>query len=93
MVLVRLGETVATVIKVQHNTQSSHKKYAGGNFVPIRHEMLVISRKPRSLATYWNVSGIRSVRFEFDLRTFEKATWPELVLACFAVAGNSPTPL
>jgi hypothetical protein len=93
MDLVRLGETVATVVKVQHNTESSRKKYANRNFVRIQHEVLVISRKPKAVATYWNISGTRSVRFQFDLRTFEKASWPALVLAGFTEAGDSPTPL
>ncbi|MCK6584063.1 MAG: hypothetical protein L6Q49_13270 [Anaerolineales bacterium] len=93
MDLARYGETVATVIKVQHNTMSSRKQYANHNFIPIQYEVLVITRKPKSVASYWNISGTRTVHFEFDLRTFDKASWPALVLAGFNEAGDSPTPL
>jgi hypothetical protein len=93
MDLTRFGETVATVIKVQHNTYSERKQYANVNFVPIVHETLVISRKPRSIASYWRITGTKSVAFEFDLRTFAKAAWPALVLAAFSQMEDRATPL
>ena len=33
------------------------------------------------------------VAFEFDLRTFDKAAWPALVLAAFSQMDGKPTPL
>jgi hypothetical protein len=93
MDLTRFGETVATVIKVQHNTRSEQKQYANANFVAIQHEILVISRKPRSIASYWRITGTKTIEFEFDLRTFDKAAWPALVLAAFSQMDGKPTPL
>ncbi len=55
--------------------------------------MLVISRKPRSIASYWRITGTKTVAFEFDLRTFDKAAWPALVLAAFSQMDVKPTPL
>lgn len=39
------GDIEAHLIKTQHNTRSSNKKYSNYNFIPIAHEHLLIFRK------------------------------------------------
>lgn len=39
------GELEAHLIKVQHNTRSSNKRYSNYNFIPIAHEHLLVFKK------------------------------------------------
>lgn len=40
-----------------------------------------------------SLTSTKTVAFEFDLRTFDKAAWPALVLAGFSQMDGKPTPL
>jgi len=41
------GDLESHIIKVQHNTRSSNKRYSNNNFIPIEHEHLLIFKKTR----------------------------------------------
>jgi len=77
--LARYGELVANLVKIQHNVRSAGTQYSSRNFIPIMHEVLMLTRKPRLFA--FIIEGAQTRAFQFDLRQFIKASWPALVLA------------
>lgn len=70
------GEPVATVIKLQHNTASARKPYAG-SFIALAHEYLIITRKPAA----WLVTVRKTTASPFDGRSFAGATWKVIAQA------------
>ncbi len=80
------GTLEQVVIKTQHNTWSGRQSYSG-NFVPIVHEYLLVTRKDSGLIV--PVSWGRTARC--DMRSFEGQSWRDLVFAVIQEAGGSMT--
>lgn len=72
------------IIKAQHNTWSERQTYTG-NFVPIVHEYLLVTRKdaPLVVPVSW---GVR--REDYDLRQSEAPSWRDLVWATIEHHGG-----
>jgi len=84
--LAHYSEPVANLVKIKHNVRSAGTAYSHRNFVPIMHEVLMITRKPQAFA--FVVEGTQARSFRFDLRQFARAPWPALVLAGMHEAGD-----
>lgn len=69
------GDLESHIIKVQHNCLMDNKIYANQNFIPIKHEHLLVFKK-RSI---WNVDLKRTATIEFSLLQFKHITWRDLV--------------
>ena len=73
--LVKPGTTENIIIKAQHNTWSERQSYSG-NFVPIVHEYLLVTRKDAGLVIPVSFTTTR----EYDMRAFGGQSWRDLVL-------------
>jgi hypothetical protein len=80
------GDPEACVVKIQHNVSSNRKQYAHANFVAIHHEYLVITRRPRVFC--WTITGRKVEKIEVDIRRFERAAWPALVVSAMQETGG-----
>lgn len=71
------------LIKAQHNTWSERQTYSG-NFVPITHEYILVTKKDAGLIVpvSWGVSR------EYDMREFQGQSWRDLVYATIQDAGG-----
>lgn len=71
------------IIKAQHNCWSDRQSYSG-NFVPIIHEYLLVTRKDKSLVVpvSWGTSK------EYDMRSFGDQSWRDLVYAVIQDNGG-----
>lgn len=49
---VACGTLVEEIIKIQHNCVSDRKEYKGRNFIPIRHEKLLVFSKDRKIRSF-----------------------------------------
>ncbi|WP_182101605.1 DNA methylase N-4/N-6 [Niallia taxi] len=78
------GNVEAHIIKMQHNEMSAKKRYANNNFVPIKHEHLLIFRKPHM----YFVPVITAKHVAQDLRKTEVVTWRDLVQAALEEIGT-----
>ena len=78
------GTLEQVIIKAQHNTWSERQTYSG-NFVPIIHEYLVVTRKDAGLIVpvSW---GVRSDTF--DMRNAGSQSWRDLVFATIQHNGG-----
>lgn len=78
-----IGDMEAHLIKAQHNTVSSRKKY-NSNFIPITHEHLLIFKKRE----IWTVPLKITKTQTFDLRAFENMTWRDFIQAALEHLGG-----
>lgn len=71
------------IIKAQHNCWSDRQSYSG-NFVPIVHEYMLVTRKDRSLVipVSWGTSS------EYDMRSFGGQSWRDLVYSVIQDNGG-----
>ena len=69
------------IIKAQHNCWSDHQSYSG-NFVPIIHEYLLVTRKDAGLIVPVSCGTSK----EYDMRSFADQSWRDLV---FSVIENN----
>jgi hypothetical protein len=81
------GEPVQTIIKLQHNVQSSAKSY-GGNFVAIMHEYLVVTRKPKQFSNAWLLTVRLGQTKEVDQRGVERQGWRSIVWTALTTLGG-----
>lgn len=72
------------IIKAQHNCWSDRQSYSG-NFVPIVHEYLLVTRKDAGLIipVTWGTG-----RPQYDMREFEGQSWRDLVYATIQENGG-----
>lgn len=80
------GELESHIIKTQHNTVSSRKKY-NGTFIPIEHEHLIILRKKQ----IWHVPITMTKHVFLDLRKSLNITWRDLIQAALQEVGGKAT--
>lgn len=71
------------IIKAQHNCWSDRQSYSG-NFVPIVHEYLLVTRKDAGLIVpvSWGASK------DYDMRSFGDQSWRDLVYAVIQENGG-----
>lgn len=71
------------IIKAQHNCWSERQSYSG-NFVPIVHEYLLVTRKDAGLIVpvSWGTSK------EYDMRSFGDSSWRDLVYSVIQENGG-----
>lgn len=81
--LVKPGTIENIIIKAQHNTWSGRQSYSG-NFVPIVHEYLLVTRKDESV--YVPVSF--GVRKKYDMKAFTGQSWRDLVYSIIQDNGG-----
>lgn len=74
------------IIKAQHNTWSGRQDYSG-NFVPIVHEYLLVTKKDAGLIVpvTWGEGN------DYDMRSFRDQSWRDLVHAIVEDAGGRMT--
>ena len=77
------GTLEQVIIKTQHNTWSERQTYSG-NFVPIVHEYLVVTRKDAGIfvPVSWGKSTV------YDMKTFAGQSWRDLIYATIQEAGG-----
>ncbi len=82
------GTPVNLVVKLQHNCWSDNVAY-GGNFIPIVHEYLVVTKK----ADAWFVAVRTSSRESLDGRQMAHMTWQGITQSGLeALGGKAPLP-
>ena len=82
------GEPVNLIVKTQHNVQSSGRSYSG-NFVPIMHEYLVVTRKPKSVASAWLVTVRDGKESQKDQRKTTLMGWNATVWTALQKLGGT----
>lgn len=80
------GNLESHIIKQQHNTFSSRKKYVN-EFISINHEHLLVFKK----SSTFDVSIKYAKDFVVDLRNFTSTTWKNLVRAAIECLGGTAT--
>lgn len=81
-----LGTPKQVIIKLQHNTQSDRRTYAG-RFIPIVHEYLVVMEKEPGHA----VTIRKTVTVNYDVTRWVDATWRTLVRYALERLGKKAT--
>lgn len=81
------GDLTDYVIKVQHNTHSSRKKYENAMFIPIAHEHLLIFRKRQ----IWKVSITVVKTVQKSLKDSLFMTWRDLIFSALEEIGGQAT--
>ena len=71
------------IIKAQHNCWSDRQTYSG-NFVPIVHEYLLVTRKDAGLIVPVSFGATR----EYDMRSFRDMSWRDLVYTTIQENGG-----
>ena len=80
-----IGQPINEVIKLQHNCWSNSVKYHG-NFIPILHEYLVLTKKPDC----WYVTVRETSQRTVNLKKSRKMTWRSVVQSALdALDGKS----
>lgn len=80
------GELESHIIKVQHNCVSDTRKY-NGNFIPIKHEHLLIFRKNE----IWVVNIKQNVEKKANILYSNTATWRDIVQAAIESLNGKAT--
>lgn len=85
--IVKPGTLEQIIIKMEHNCVSDSKGYTNKNFVPIRHEYVMVVKKDAALIIPVSVSKSRTM----DLRDCVSATWRDVVAGVLEDAGRPLT--
>ncbi len=85
--IVKPGELVQTLVKVQHNCVSGGRTYSNRNFYPTDHEDILVLRKPGGYIIYFKTP----VAKQMDIRDSASATWKDVVMAVLKNIGRSAT--
>lgn len=81
------GELESHIIKVQHNCVSDNRVYSG-NFIPIKHEHLLIFKKRE----IWIVNIKQSTEIRANILYSNTATWRDIIQAAIeSVNGKATT--
>lgn len=81
--LIKPGTVENIIIKAQHNCWSERQSYSG-NFVPIVHEYLLVTRKDAGLIipVSWGTGR------DYDMRSFGDQSWRDLVFSVIQENGG-----
>ena len=82
--IVKPGDIVNKVVKMQHNCWSDSVNYSNRNFIPIVHEDLLILRKPFPyiMDFKWTITN------QADIRDSKQITWKDLVATVLEKLGK-----
>lgn len=81
------GELESHVIKVQYNCMSDKKTYSNNNFIPIKHEHLLIFKKNK----IWIFNTKVTVDTKQNIMNITNITWRDLIQATLQYLKNKAT--
>lgn len=82
--IVKPGELVQTMVKIQHNCVSEGRTYSNRNFYPTDHEDILIIKKPSGYEIVFKVP----ILYKTDIRDSKTATWKDIVAAVMDKLGH-----
>ena len=85
--IVKPGELVQTMVKLQHNCVSGGRTYANRNFYPTDHEDILVIKKPEGYMIVFQTP----VTKELDIRDSQSATWKDVVMTALHKLGGNAT--
>lgn len=85
--IVKPGELVQTMVKIQHNCVSEGRTYANRNFYPTDHEDILVIKKPSGYEIVFKVPML----YKGDIRNSKSATWRDVVAAVMDKLGHEAT--
>lgn len=85
--IVKPGNLEQIIIKAEHNCFSDAQVYSNRNFVPIKHEYLMILKKVLPYVMDFNLPK----NYEIDIRDSKDATWNDVVRAVLLDIGKEAT--
>lgn len=83
--IVKPGELVQTMVKVQHNCTSNGRYYQNHDFYPTDHEDILVIRKPGGYLIVFQTP----VKKSLDIRDSKSATWKDVVASVLHEFGRS----
>ncbi len=81
------GELESHIIKVQHNCLSDSKIYINQNFIPIRHEHILVFKKDK--IWIYNIKTTETIKN--NIINAENITWRDLIQATLEFLSNKAT--
>ncbi len=85
--IVKPGELVQTMVKLQHNCMSNGRTYANRNFYPTDHEDILVVKKPGGYIIVFQAP----VKVHRDIRDSKHATWKDVVASVLHELGRNAT--
>lgn len=81
------GDLESHIIKIQYNCMSDKKTYSNNNFIPIKHENLLIFKKNK----IWIYNTKKTDNFQKNIMDATNITWRDLIQATIQYFGNKAT--
>ncbi len=81
--IVKPGELVQTMVKIQHNCVSGGRTYSNRNFYPTDHEDILVIKKPSGYEIVFKVPMLNSI----DIRDAKMSTWKDVIAAVMDKLG------
>lgn len=81
------GDLESHIIKIQYNCVSDNKLYANTNFIPIRHEHLLVFKKNR----VWLFNKTHTSTVQINIMEVTNITWRDLIQATIQYLKNTAT--
>lgn len=81
------GDLESHIIKVQYNCMSDNKMYSNNNFIPIKHEHLLIFRKNK----IWIFNKTHTNTIQLNIMQATNITWRDLIQATLEYLNNQAT--
>lgn len=78
------GDLESHIIKIQHNCISDNKVYTNQNFIPIKHEHLLVFRKNR----IWLFNKKETNTIQLNIMEVTNITWRDLIQATLEFLKN-----
>lgn len=83
--IVKPGELVQTMVKIQHNCMSTGRQYQNRSFYPTDHEDILVIKKPGGYIIMFQTP----VKKALDVRDSKSATWKDVVASVLHELGKS----
>ena len=81
------GDLESHIIKIQYNCVSDNKVYSNNNFIPIKHEHLLVFRKNR----IWLFNKKTTNTIQINIMEVTNITWRDLIQATLEYLKNKAT--
>ena len=81
------GNLESHIIKIQYNCMSDNKMYSNNNFIPIKHEHLLIFRKNK----IWIFNKTHTNTIQLNIMQATNITWRDLIQATLEYLNNQAT--
>ena len=82
--IVKPGELVQTMVKMQHNCMSTGRQYQNRNFYPTDHEDILVIKKPGGYIIVYQAP----VKVSKDIRDSKASTWKDVVASVLHELGR-----